>query len=76
MVFVYLDLSEMHNWYSNLKSRVSASRMNVRIVRLNWGFEVTKWTVNWSDILHGMRLPIGCDDLCQNFSQTVSDWVT
>ena len=76
MVFGYLDLSDLPTWYSNLKSRVSASRANVRVVRPNWGFEVTKWTVNWSDVLRGTRLPIGCEHLSRNFSQTASDWVT
>ena len=76
MVFGYLDLSDLLTWYSNLKLRVSASRVNVRVVRPNWGFEVTKWTINWSDVLRGTRLLIGCGHLSQNFSQTASDWVT
>ena len=66
----------MHNWYSNLKLRVSASRANVRVICPNWGFEVTTWTVKWSGILCGTCLPIGREHLCRNFSQTASDWVT
>ena len=76
MVCGYLDLGDLSTWYSNLKSRVSASRANVRVVRPNLGFEVTKWTVNWSDVLHGTRLLIGREHLSRNFSQTASDWMT
>ena len=76
MVFDYLDLSDLPTWYSNLKLRVSVSRTNVHIVCPNWEFEVTKWTINWSDVLHGTCLLIGCEYLSQNFSQTASDWVT
>ena len=59
----YLDLSDMPIWYSNLKLRVSASRANVRVVRPNLVFEVTKWTVSWSDVLRGRRLLIGREHL-------------
>ena len=52
------------------------SRANVRVARWNWGFEVTKWTVNWSDVLRGTSLFIGRGRLSQNFLQTASDWVT
>ena len=76
MVCGYLDLGDLLTWYSNRKSRVSASRANVLVARWNWGFEVIKWTVNWSDVLRGMRLFIGRDHLSRNFSQTASDWVT
>ena len=72
----YLDLSDLPTLYSNLKSRVSVSSANVRVVCPNWGFEVTKWTVNWSDVLCGTRLLIGCEHLSRNFSQTASDWMT
>ena len=76
MMCGYLDLGDLLTWYSNWKLRVSASRANVHVARLNWGFEVTKWTVNWSDVLRGTRLLIGRDRLSQTFSQTASDWVT
>ena len=52
------------------------SRVNVRVARPNGGFEVTKWTVNWIDVLRDTRLFIGRDHLSRNFSQTASDWVT
>ena len=76
MVCGYLDLSDLYTWYSNWKSGVSASRANVCVAHWNWGFEVTKWTVKWSDVLRGMHLFIGRGHLSRNFSQTVSDWVT
>ena len=76
MMCGYLDLGDLLTWYSNWKSRVSASRANVRVAHLNWGFEVTKWTVNWSDVVRGTQLSIGRERLSRNFSQTVSDWVT
>ena len=76
MMCGYLDLSGLPTWYSKLKLRVSASRANVHVVRPNWGFEVTKWTVNWSDVLRGTCLLIGHEHLSQNFSQTASDWMT
>ena len=50
----YLDLSDLYTWYS-----VSVNGANVRVARWNLGFEVTKWTVKWSDVLRGMRLFIG-----------------
>ena len=59
MVCGYLDLSYLRTWYSNWESRVSAIRANVRVARWNWGFEVTKWTIDWSDVLRGTRLFIG-----------------
>ena len=76
MVCGYLDLSDLRTWYFDRKSGVSASGANVRVVRWDWGFEVTKWTVNWSDVLHGTSLFIGHGRLSRNFSQTASDWVT
>ena len=51
-------------------------RANVRVACWNWGFEVTKWTVNWGDVLRGTQLLIGRERLSRNFSQTASDWVT
>ena len=76
MVCGYLDLSDLYTWYSNWKSGVSASGANVRIVRWDLGFEVTKWTVKWGDVLRGTSLFIGHGRLSRNFSQTASDWVT
>ena len=76
MMCGYLDLGDLLTWYSDWKSRVSVSRANVCVARSNWGFEVTKWTINWGDVLHGMELLIGCERLSQNFSQTACDWVT
>ena len=49
---------------------------NVRVIRWDLGFEVTKWTVKWGDVLRGTSLFIGHGCLSRNFSQTASDWVT